>query len=106
MIMNMELSARARQRAGQACPNKKIRRQNYIDIKLDEEDLDSPFFMVFDHRIPRRKGDLVVTSMLMNAVKGDLSEEEFHLVMNELARHFEGKPFDRNVVKFECWKKW
>jgi hypothetical protein len=79
---------------------------HYIGIKLDEEDLDSPFFMVFDHRIPRKKGDLVVTSMLMNAMKGDLSEEEFYLVMNELARHFEGAPFNRDVVKFEYWKKW
>jgi hypothetical protein len=45
-------------------------------------------------------------SMLMNAMKGDLSEEEFYLIMNELARHREGKPFNKEVIKFEYWKRW
>jgi len=67
---------------------------HYLGVVLDEEDLDSPYFMVFDHRIPDRKGDLVVTSMLVNAMKGDLSEDELYLIMNELARHHEWKAFN------------
>ena len=77
----------------------------YVGVKLDNINLDSPYYMVFDHRIPRKKGDLVVTSMLVNALKTDLSEEEFYLVMNELARHHEGKPFDKAVIRFEYWKR-
>jgi len=78
---------------------------HYIGVKLDKEDLDSPYYMVFDHRIPGKKGDLVATSMLMNAMKTDMSEEEFNLVMNELARHHEGKAFDRDVIRFEYWRR-
>jgi hypothetical protein len=44
--------------------------------------------------------------VVFNAMKADLSEDEFYLVMNELARHFEGAPFNKDVVKFEYWKRW
>jgi len=74
---------------------------HYIGVELEENDLNDPYYMVFDHRIPGKKGDLVATSMLMNAMKGDLSDEEFDLMMAELARSREGKPFNRDVIKFE-----
>jgi len=79
---------------------------HYIGVKLDEDNLDSPYYMVFDHRIPRKPADLHATSMLINAMKTDMSEEEFNLVMNELARHFEGKPYNKEVIKFRYWTRW
>jgi hypothetical protein len=36
----------------------------------------------------------------------DLSGEEFYRIMDELARCREGKPFDRDVIKFGYWKRW
>jgi len=88
------------------CKEKNGFLDHYLGIVVDEENLDSPYYVVFDHRIPRKKGDLVLTCMLVNAMKGDMSEDEFYLMMNELARHREGKVFDREVIKFEYWKRW
>lgn len=68
-------------------------------VRLEEYDTSDPWYITYHHVIPGKKGELVVTSMLMNGVKGDLSEDEFYLVMNELARHFEGNPFDRNTTR-------
>lgn len=88
------------------CPEKNGFLDHYLGVVVDEENPDSPYYIVFDHRIPRKKGDLHVASMLVNAMKGDMSEDEFYRIMNELARHREGKPFDRDVIKFEYWKRW
>ena len=78
---------------------------HYLGVRLEEKNIRSPYYMVFDHRIPRKYADLVATSMLMNRMKTDLSEAEFNLMMDELARHFEGKPFDRDVIGFKYWKR-
>jgi len=41
-----------------------------------------------------------------NMMKTDLSEEEFWLVVGELAGHFRtGKPFNRYIIKFKYWKR-
>jgi uncharacterized protein YqcC (DUF446 family) len=40
-------------------------------------------------------------------MKNALSEEEFWLVVRELARRFRtGEPFDRDVIRFAYWKGW
>jgi hypothetical protein len=78
----------------------------YLGLELEEKDVNSPFYTAFDHRLPRKKGDLVLTSMLVNSMKTNLSEEEFNLIMEELARCREGKPFNRDVIKFEYWTRW
>jgi hypothetical protein len=75
-------------------------------LKVDLTDRMSPCYITFDHRIPKQKGTLRVAVAFVNLMKMDLSEDEFLLVVNELARHFlTGALYNRNVIKFTYWKK-
>jgi len=59
-----------------------------------------------DHSTPRQPGTLRVAVAFVNMMKTDLSEEEFWLVVGELADHFRtGKPFNRDIIKFAYWKR-
>jgi len=81
-------------------------RCHYTGVLLDLEDTSDPWHLSFDHRLPGRKGNIAVTSVIINNMKSELSDEEFRKVVMELARHFEtGEPFDRDVIKFEYWDR-
>lgn len=77
----------------------------YTKIILDPSNNKSPFFPVYDHRIPRKEGDLALCAAFVNAMKGSLSDVEFFAAVKELARHFAGAPFDRDAVTFRYWTK-
>jgi hypothetical protein len=77
----------------------------YTGVRLDDADFNSPWHVTFDHCIPGKKGKLAVTATFINAMKTDLSEEEFLAVMAELDRHFNGAPFNKNIIKFEYWHR-
>lgn len=71
----------------------------YTGILLEEVNYRSPWYLTFDHRIPGKKGDLVVCALWVNQLKSFLTETEFKSVVGELARHIRlGTPFNRNVV--------
>jgi hypothetical protein len=79
----------------------------YTGVILEERDLSSPWYITFDHRIPGKKGDLVVCAAWVNSMKNQLSEEEFKAVIIELARCREaGEPFNMAVARFEYWRGW
>jgi hypothetical protein len=81
-------------------------RCHYTGFLLDLKDPASPWHLNFDHRIPGRKGEYRVACQIINLMKSALSEEEFKKVVIELARHFEtGKPYDRDIIKFEYWNR-
>ena len=74
-------------------------------LKIELKDRSSPLYHTFDHRIPGQPGTLKMTVAFANVVKTALSDEEFWLVVNELANHFKtGQPFNRDIVKFAYWK--
>jgi hypothetical protein len=76
-------------------------------LALDPHDNTNPLFLTFDHRIPKKPGMLMVAAAFVNMMKSALSEEEFWLVVGELAHHFEtGGPFNKDIVKFAYWKGW
>ena len=76
-------------------------------LALDTSDNKSPLFLTFDHQIPRKPGTMKVAAAFVNVMKNALSEEEFWLVVKELARHFQtGEPFDKDIIKFAYWKGW
>ena len=77
----------------------------YTHIPLDASDGRSPFFVNYDHRIPRKIGDIVVCAAFINAMKNSMSDTEFWAAVRELARHFAGAPFDRSAVRFRYWTK-
>jgi len=39
-----------------------------------------------------------VSSALLNVMKGQMTHDEFHRAVHELAAHHRGKPFDRDAV--------
>jgi hypothetical protein len=81
-------------------------RCQYTGFLLDLGNNLSPWQLNFDHRIPGRQGDYIVSCRLVNDMKSELSEEEFKKVVIELARHFEtGEPYDRDIIKFEFWDR-
>ena len=53
----------------------------YTGILLEEYDFRSPWYLTFDHRIPGKKGNLVVCSFWVNQLKSYLTESEFRAVI-------------------------
>ena len=50
---------------------------HYTGLRLELEDCNSPWHLSFDHRIPGDKNDIVLTCVLFNEMKTDLTEDEF-----------------------------
>jgi len=46
-----------------------------------------------------KKGDLAVSARFVNTVKATLTARQFSKVMEALARHLEGKPFDKGILQ-------
>jgi hypothetical protein len=81
-------------------------RCHYTGVLLDLGDTSDPWHLSFDHRLPGRKGNIAVTSVIINNMKSELSDGEFRKVVVELAKHFEtGEPYDRDVIGFEYWDR-
>jgi len=77
----------------------------YTGVLLELKDLSSPWYITFDHRIPGKKGDLVVCAAWVNVMKNQLSEEEFRAVIIEFARCKQaGEPFNMAVAEFKYWR--
>jgi len=75
-------------------------------LEVEIDDRKDPRYITFDHSIPRQAGTLRVAVAFANMMKTDLSEEEFWLVVGELANHFRtGRPFNRDIIKFQYWKR-
>jgi len=71
---------------------------------LDIDDRYGPWGLSYDHVKPGRTGRVMVVANFINQMKSQLSLEEFKAVIIELYRHREeGRPFRRDVVKFEFW---
>jgi len=75
----------------------------YSGAPLEEEDQADPFYLYFDHEVPRRSSELVASAAVFNAMKSELSGDEFRAAVRELARHHGGKPFRKGAVSFEWW---
>lgn len=76
----------------------------YTGVPLDEDDPGSPWYINFDHVIPRDGRRLVVAANFINVMKSEMTEEEFRAVIIELARHLEtGEPFNTDVLKLKYW---
>ena len=70
----------------------------YTGVKLDENDTKDPWYLSFDHRVPGQKGDLAVTARVVNTVKATLTATQFPKVIEALARHLDGEPFDKGII--------
>ena len=57
----------------------------YTGMPLDLDDLKSPWYLVFDHWMPRDPRKIVITSAVLNIMKSDLTEEEFWYFIRQLA---------------------
>jgi len=102
----------------------------YTGVELDENDINSPWYVSFDLGIPgklgdrrspdlpqgflrtngkgvkRPEGDMVVAALWVSVMKVDLARDEFYAVIKELARCFEtGDNFDERVCAFLYWKR-
>lgn len=76
---------------------------HWCGVVLEERDMADPFHLCFDHITPLRSARLVVSSELLNSMKTELGPKEFPLAVRELAAHRNGRPFDRDFIKFEFW---
>jgi hypothetical protein len=54
-------------------------------MQLDLDDPQSPWYLVFDHWIPRDPRKIVITSAVVNIMKSDLTEDEFWYFISQLA---------------------
>jgi hypothetical protein len=79
-------------------------RCEYCGAELDIDDPDSPFYLSWDHVVPKDGSLLVPAAYFVNVMKSELTGDEFRAVILEIDRHFEtGEPFNTNIVKFEHW---
>jgi len=60
----------------------------YTGMPLNLDDPKSPWYLVFDHWMPRDPRKIVITSSLVNAMKSDLTEEEFWYFIRQLANFY------------------
>ena len=80
-------------------------RCHWCGVLLEEEDDADPFHLCFDHLIPEKTSELVVSSEIFNHMKSDFAPEEFLRAIRELAAHRAGRPFDRDLVEFRYWSR-
>ncbi len=74
----------------------------YTGMPLVLDDPKSPWYLVFDHWKPRDPRRMVVTSALVNRMKGVLTEKEFWYFIRQLANHFRhGTPVRK--IKLAYW---
>jgi hypothetical protein len=68
----------------------------YTDIALvdDSGQARDHRYLVFDHRTPGDEASVVVTCALVNRMKTDLTEEQFKVMVTELAKVFADGTFD------------
>ena len=72
----------------------------YFGLPLEEKDRKHPMLMVLDHIEPGRKR-LVACGNLPNFMKGNLTGDQFKLVIPELDDHFRTeRPFNRDIIRF------
>jgi hypothetical protein len=78
----------------------------YTGVELDDNVINGPWSVSFDHGIPGQKGNMVVAALWSSIMKIDLARDEFYAVINELARVIEtGDHFDERVCAFLYWKR-
>ena len=76
-------------------------------LKLNLVDKKSPLYRSFEHRIPGRPETQGMAALFANVMKTALSDDEFWLVVKELAHRFQtGEAFNKDIVKFAYWKGW
>ena len=80
-------------------------RCHHCGVLLELEDWTSPWYLWYDHPIPRDESRVVASSALMNRMKTDTDEEEFHVYMQELDKAMHGGTFDTSALKFRYWKR-
>jgi hypothetical protein len=78
----------------------------YTGVELNEDDINIPWYVSFDHGIPGKTGNLVVAALWVSIMKVDLARDEFYAVVKELARCFETEDnFDERVCAFLYWTR-
>src|SRR5208283_5133932 len=60
----------------------------YTGMRLNMTDPHSPWYLVFDHCTPGDPRKVVITSFLVNDMKGDMTEKEFWCMIGQLALFF------------------
>ena len=75
----------------------------YTGMPLDWDDLKSPWYLVFDHWMPRDPRKIVITSAVLNIMKSDLTEEEFWYFIRQLANfHRHGSVVRKRKLAYWC----
>jgi hypothetical protein len=76
----------------------------YTGMELVLDDPKSPWYLVFDHWIPRDPRKIVITSAVVNTMKGDLTENEFWYFIRQLANFYrKGTPVRK--IKLAYWSR-
>lgn len=68
----------------------------YTDLVLTE-DWGSRRSASWEHRTPGDESSVVLVADLVNKMKGDLTEEEFRIIVRAMARHFDEPGFDERL---------
>ena len=80
-------------------------RCGYTGMVTDLDEPTGPYHLSYDHRFPGHPGNIVVCIFIVNLMKTQLSDDEFRIIVINLAKHFTtGEPFDLGGVKFEYWR--
>jgi hypothetical protein len=70
-------------------------------VLLDLENIRNPWYLSFDHWMPRDNRKVVLTSVLINCMKSDLTENEFWYYVEQLDRFRRtGKPIRKRKPQF------
>jgi len=76
----------------------------YTGMALDLDDPPSPWYLVFDHWMPRDPRKIVITSSVVNLMKSDLTEKDFWYFIRQLANYYrKGSPVRKR--KLSSWSR-
>jgi hypothetical protein len=76
----------------------------YSKIPLNLNDHTNPYYLTFDHLIPRLNSEIVLAAAVINDMKSDMSEQEFEKMINQLSLHFL-KNKKVTPIKLKYWKR-
>lgn len=77
----------------------------HLGVPLDLFDWTSPFYLWYDHLVPRKNGTLVVSSALANRMKTDTDLDEWHAYFRMLDVAMRGGTFEREKLQFKYWRR-
>ena len=77
----------------------------HLGVPLEVYNWQSPYYICYDHLVPKMKGNIVVSSVLANMMKTDTDEQEWHAYFRMLDVAMQGGKFEQEKLEFKYYTR-